>query len=90
MSCSQVSRPSHQSVVLMGSRFVGVCVFEWATTDHVFKVNMPTSGAPFRERPGIISHIMFPLNESLGLVYMVFTMFTQDRTSDPHFCDMMS
>ena len=37
----------------------GECVFEWATTDYVFKVNMSTSGAPFRERPGIISHIMF-------------------------------
>ena len=35
---------------------------KWATTDYVFEVNMSTSGAPFRERPGIKSHIMFPLD----------------------------
>ena len=33
-----------------------------ATTDYDFKVNMSTSGAPFRGRLGITSHIAFLLD----------------------------
>ena len=56
------------------------CVFESATTDYVFKVNMSTSGAPFRKLPGIISHIMFPLNGKFRIgvnsAYNVYTKST--------------
>ena len=43
-----------------GSRIVEECVFLSGLPQTMFfKVNMSTSGAPFRERPGIISYIMF-------------------------------
>ena len=57
-----------ESVVLRVHGLWEGVFFEWATTDSVFKVNMSTSGAPFRERPGITSHIMFPLNGNFELM----------------------
>ena len=52
----------HQSVVLMDHDLWEDVCLRWATTDYGFEVNMSFSGAPFRERPRITSHIMFPLD----------------------------
>ena len=52
----------HQSVVLMDlGLWEGLCL-KLATTGCVFKVNMSTSEARFREQPRITCHIMFPMD----------------------------
>ena len=65
----------HQSVVLLEhGLWEGVCL-KLATTDYVFKMNMSTSEAPFREQPGITCHNMFPWDGKFEVYGIVFTIF---------------